>query len=124
MIPRAVRRSTSTPRPASTLDGSGEAQGGLSPIRGEVQNAAAMAADGAEQRKFARIEASLLCSVATANDAFDAAVVNLSKSGAAILGPDGAAKVGDTLTLLIERQEGLVSLALPGEVVRIEERGE
>jgi c-di-GMP-binding flagellar brake protein YcgR len=65
-----------------------------------------------------------MCSVATATDAFEAAVVNLSKSGAAILGPDGAAKMGESVTLLIERSEGLMSVALPGEVVRIEERGE
>lgn len=80
--------------------------------------------DGADQRQFARIESSLMCSVATATDAFEAAVVNLSKGGAAILGPDGAAKIGESVTLLIERSEGLMSVALPGEVVRIEERGE
>jgi uncharacterized protein (TIGR02266 family) len=80
--------------------------------------------DAAEQRRFARIESSLVCSLATATDAFEAAVVNLSKSGAAILGPDGAARVGDTVTLLVERAEGLMSVALPGQVVRTEERDE
>ena len=79
---------------------------------------------GADQRKYARIEASIACSVATASDAFEGLIANLSKGGAAVLGPDGAAKVGDTLTLMLERTEGVVSLSVPGKVVRVEARGE
>jgi c-di-GMP-binding flagellar brake protein YcgR len=75
-----------------------------------------------EQRRFARIEASLVCSVATSTDAFDAVVVNLSKGGVAILGPDGAARTGETITLLVERDGA--SIALPGEIVRTEGRDE
>lgn len=83
---------------------------------------AARLGDGADQRKYARIEASIACSIATAVDAFEAAVANLSKSGAAILGPEGAAKVGETITVMLERAEGQVTVALPGKVVRIEQR--
>jgi hypothetical protein len=89
-----------------------------------VQDGALKVADGIEQRKYARIEASIACSVATSVDAFEAAVANLSRSGAGIIGPDGAAKVGETVTLMLERAEGLVTLAVPGKVVRIEHRGE
>ncbi|MBK7861664.1 MAG: PilZ domain-containing protein [Archangiaceae bacterium] len=80
--------------------------------------------DGSEQRKYARIEASIACSVATATDAFEAAVTNLSKGGAGIFGPDGAAAPGDKVTLMLERAEGLVTLSVPGTVVRVEHRGE
>lgn len=80
--------------------------------------------DASEQRKYARIESSLACSLATAADVVDAAVVNLSKGGAAILGPENAAQVGDKVTVLLERAEGLVSIALQCEVVRTEQRGE
>jgi c-di-GMP-binding flagellar brake protein YcgR len=81
-------------------------------------------ADPSDQRRYARIESSIVCSVATAVDAFEALVANVSRSGAAIVGPDGAAQIGETVTLMLERAEGLVSLALPGTVVRIEHRGE
>lgn len=80
--------------------------------------------DGADQRKFARIEASIACSVATSVDAFEAEVANLSKSGAGILGPPLAAKVGETVTLLLERVGDIMSLAVPGTVVRTEAREE
>jgi c-di-GMP-binding flagellar brake protein YcgR len=89
-----------------------------------VQDGVLTVADGPEQRKYARIEASIACSVATSVDAFEAAVANLSRSGAGIIGPDGAAKVGETVTLMLERAEGLVTLSVPGKVVRIEHRGE
>src|SRR5438046_10616335 len=80
--------------------------------------------DPAEQRKYARIEAALSCSVATATDAFEAQIVNLSKSGAAVVGPGGAAGPGDTVTLPLERQEAPLSVALPGQGVRIDARDE
>jgi c-di-GMP-binding flagellar brake protein YcgR len=81
-------------------------------------------ADGAEQRKYARIEASISCTVATPTDAFEALVANLSKGGAGIIGPHGAAAVDDTITLMLERAEGLVTLSLSGRVVRVDGKGE
>jgi len=75
-----------------------------------------------DQRKHARIESSLVCNVATATDVFGAVVANLSKGGAAIITALGAAEVGDLITLMLERDEGLVTLLLPGTVVRKEER--
>ncbi len=80
--------------------------------------------DGAEQRKYARIETSISCTVATSADGFDAAVVNLSKGGAAVLGPEGVCGVGEKVTLMLERAEGVVNLSVPGTVVRRELRGE
>lgn len=80
--------------------------------------------DGADQRKYARIEANIACTVATSVDAFEAEIANLSKSGAGVLGPPAAAKVSETITLMLERVGDLVSLAVPGQVVRTEERGE
>jgi c-di-GMP-binding flagellar brake protein YcgR len=76
-----------------------------------------------EQRKYARIESSIVCSVASATEAFEAVVANLSKSGAAIIGPDGVG-VGESLTVMLERAQGLVTVSLPCTVVRKEERGE
>lgn len=76
----------------------------------------------AEHRKHARIEASLVCTLATASDTADAVVANLSKGGAAILAPLNAAQVGELVTLMLERSEGLVTLALTSTVVRKEER--
>jgi c-di-GMP-binding flagellar brake protein YcgR len=72
----------------------------------------------ADKRRYARIEASLVCSMATASDVVDGVVANVSKSGAAIIASLSAARVGDTVTLMLEREEGLVSLSLPGTVVR------
>lgn len=80
--------------------------------------------DGAEQRKFARIEANLACSVATSVDAFEAELANLSKSGAGIIGPPLAAKVGETVTLMLEHVGDLTALSVPGKVVRTEARAE
>ncbi len=79
---------------------------------------------GLEHRRFARIETSLVCNVATATSGFEAAVVNLSFGGAALLGPDGAAAVDEVVTLLLERAAGEISLALHGRIVRVEERHE
>ncbi len=73
-----------------------------------------------EQRKYARIESSLVCSLATATDVVEAVVANLSKGGAAVIAPPGAANEGDTITMMVERSEGLVSLSLVGTVVRKE----
>ena len=75
-----------------------------------------------DQRRHARIEASLVCSVATATEMVEAVVASLSKSGASIIGPSGAAAEGDTVTLMLERTEGLVTVSLAGTVVRKEER--
>ncbi|MBL8955488.1 MAG: PilZ domain-containing protein [Myxococcaceae bacterium] len=80
--------------------------------------------DGADKRKYARIEASISCTVATSADAFDAALANLSKGGAAVLGPEGSAGVGEKVTLMLERDVGGPTLSLPGTVRRIEARGE
>src|SRR4051812_17871743 len=88
-----------------------------------VQDAARLS-DGADQRKHARIEASIACSVATSVDAFEAEIANLSKSGAAVLGPAGAAQIGETVTLMLERAEGEITVAVPAKVVRIEARDE
>ncbi len=40
-----------------------------------------------EQREFARIETNVTCSVATASTSFEATIINLSLSGAALVGP-------------------------------------
>jgi c-di-GMP-binding flagellar brake protein YcgR len=75
-----------------------------------------------EQRKYARVESSLACSLATATDVFEAVIANLSKGGAAVIAPLSAANECDTVTILVERSEGLVGLSLVGTVVRKEER--
>lgn len=80
--------------------------------------------DPSDKRKHARIESSLVCTMATAADALDAVVANLSKGGASLLAGLGAAEVGDTVTLMLERAEGLVALSLSGTVVRKEVQGE
>jgi len=80
--------------------------------------------DGADKRKYARIETSISCTVATASDGFDAAVADLSKGGAGVLGPEGACDVGEKVTLMLERAEGVVNLSVPGTVVRRALRGE
>ncbi|MDP3151700.1 MAG: PilZ domain-containing protein [Archangium sp.] len=75
-----------------------------------------------DKRKHARIESSLVCNIATATGVFDAVVANLSKGGAAIIAGLGVAEVGETVTLMLEREEGLVTLSLTGNVVRKEEQ--
>lgn len=76
----------------------------------------------ADKRKHARIESSLVCTLATARDAVDAVVANLSKGGAAIIAPLSAAEVGETITVMLERNEGLITLSLGSTVVRKEEQ--
>lgn len=80
-------------------------------------------ASEAENRKYARIESSIACSVATATRAFEAVVANLSRGGLALIGPEGV-EVGEALTVILERFEGQVTVSLPGTVVRTEERDE
>lgn len=72
-----------------------------------------------DQRQHARVETTITCGVATASTTFDADVLNLSLSGAALLGPPGAAEKGEPITLMFEHQDGMVSFALSAEVVRL-----
>lgn len=83
-----------------------------------------MASMSVEQRQFARIETNVMCSVATASTSFEALVQNLSLGGAALLGPVGAAEKGESVTLMLEHQEGLMSFALSATVVRIAPQGD
>jgi c-di-GMP-binding flagellar brake protein YcgR len=75
-----------------------------------------------DKRKHARIETSLVCTLATASDAVEAVVSNLSKGGAAIIAPLNAAQIGDTVTVMLERNEGLITLSLASTIVRKEEK--
>ena len=77
-----------------------------------------------EQREFARLETHVVCSVATASTSFEAEVLNLSLSGAGLLGPPGAAEKGESVTLMLEHQEGMMSFALSANVVRMSPQGE
>lgn len=77
-----------------------------------------------EQRQFARIETNVVCSVATGSTSFEAEVLNLSLSGAGLLGPPGAAEKGESVTMMLEHQEGLMSFALSANVVRMNPQGE
>jgi c-di-GMP-binding flagellar brake protein YcgR len=72
---------------------------------------------GDDRRRWARIEASLECNLATVDQTFEAKVVNVSRGGMAVMAGPGLAKLGDPVTVLLER-EGL-SLGLSGTVVRI-----
>lgn len=72
-----------------------------------------------EQRKFARLETNLECTVVTGDADFPARVANLSRTGAGLIGPAGRAEVGAQLMLLFERAEGNFSFALPSGVVRV-----
>lgn len=74
------------------------------------------------RRKHARIEASIVCNMATAAAVFDGVATNLSKGGAAIFASLNAAEVGETVTLMLEREEGLIALSLGATVVRKEEQ--
>lgn len=74
------------------------------------------------KRKHARIESSIVCNMATATDLFEGVVANLSKSGAAIIASLTAAEVGETVTLMLERDEGLLVLSLPGTVTHKDEQ--
>ena len=74
---------------------------------------------GEDRRRWARIEASLECTVATADQTFEAKVVNVSRGGVALMtGPD-VVKLGETVSVLLETGERTVSLAIAGKVVRI-----
>ncbi len=69
----------------------------------------------ADRRRFARIEASLECTLATETDTVKAKVVNLSRTGVAVL-CGHSLEPGARVTLLIESPER--SVGLTGEVVR------
>lgn len=77
-----------------------------------------------DQRKHARIESSIVCSMATGAEVFESVVANLSRGGALIIASLSAAEVGDPVTLMLERAEGLVTLSLRGAVVRKDEQEE
>ncbi len=74
---------------------------------------------GEDRRRWARIEASLECTVASADQTVDAKVVNVSRGGVALLAEAGLAKEGETVSLMLDRAEGSISLAVSGTVVRI-----
>jgi c-di-GMP-binding flagellar brake protein YcgR len=71
-----------------------------------------------EQRKHARIETSLGCTVIAGDTDFTARVSNLSRGGAGLLGPAGKTELGAQLLILLERREGDFALALQARVVR------
>lgn len=75
-----------------------------------------------ERRKWARIEASLECTVASADQTFEAKVVNVSKSGIAVMAAAGLLQSGETASVMLERDGA--ALAVSGEVVRIVEHGD
>lgn len=79
--------------------------------------------EATDEREFARIESGLTCTIATADSSFEAQVLNLSRIGAAVLGPPSATARDAQVTLFVEREEGLLALLLPARVVRVEERG-
>jgi c-di-GMP-binding flagellar brake protein YcgR len=78
---------------------------------------------GDERRRWARIEASLECTVASEDQTFEAKVVNVSRGGVAVLAPAGLVKEGETVSVMLERAEG-ISLAVSGTIVRIVGEGE
>jgi c-di-GMP-binding flagellar brake protein YcgR len=75
--------------------------------------------DGREQRKHARIETGLDCTVIAGDIDFTARVANLSRGGAGLVGPEGKAELGTQLLILLERKEGDFALALQARVVRM-----
>lgn len=77
---------------------------------------------GEERRRWARIEASLECTVASADQTFEAKVVNVSKSGVAVMAEVGLLKAGEVASVMLDREGA--SLAVSGEVVRIVEAGD
>jgi c-di-GMP-binding flagellar brake protein YcgR len=77
-----------------------------------------------EHRAFARIETSIECTAVTGDQDFAAKVANLSRSGAALIGPSGKAVFGDAVMILLERAEGEFSLALPSIVQRVSAQGD
>ncbi len=79
---------------------------------------------GEERRRWARIEASLECTVASADQTFEAQVVNVSRGGVAVMAPSGLIKDGESVSVMLERGEGTISLAVSGTVVRIVGEGD
>lgn len=75
-----------------------------------------------ERRKANRIEASLGCNVAGEGADFEATLINVSKMGAALRAESAQARVGESLTLLIDATGGLDEQALACTVVRADER--
>jgi c-di-GMP-binding flagellar brake protein YcgR len=69
----------------------------------------------ADRRRFARIEASLACTVATESETAKAQVVNLSRTGVALL-CQHSMETGEKITLLIENPK--ITVGLTGEIVR------
>ena len=76
---------------------------------------------GDDRRRWARIEASLDCHVATVAQAFEAKVVNVSRGGVAVMAPGGLMNHSETVSVMLERfgVEATISLGLSGRVVRI-----
>lgn len=72
-----------------------------------------------EKRVHARVETSVTATVATLSSSFEAEVVNLSLGGAGLKANSGSAVVGDSLTVMLESVDGMVSLALSGSVVHV-----
>ncbi len=79
---------------------------------------------GEDRRLFGRIEASLECSLATADDTFEAKVLNISRGGAGLMAKARSIKLGDQVSVLLERVEGEFTLSLSGTVVRAKSQGE
>ena len=69
----------------------------------------------ADRRRFARIEASLACTIATASETVKAQVVNLSRTGVAVI-CGHSMETGAKITLLIENST--LTVGLTGEIVR------
>jgi PilZ domain len=84
---------------------------------------AGLSLDGRDNRRHARIETSLDCTVIAGDVDFSAKVANLSRGGAALWGPGGQAAPGTQLLILLERREGDFALALQARVVRVEAQG-
>ena len=76
-----------------------------------------------EQRRHARIETGLDCSVIAGALDFTARVTNLSRGGAGLLGPKGRTEPGGQLLILLERSDGDFALALQARVLRAQEQG-
>ena len=76
-----------------------------------------------DRRRWARIEASLECTVASADQAFEALAVNVSRNGLAVVAGAGLCKVGETVSVMLERAEREISLSLSGEVAHVSGSG-
>ena len=78
---------------------------------------------GDDRRQWARIEASLECTVATAEDTFEAKVVNVSRGGVAVFALAGLVEQGEQVSLMLERGGGTISFGVAGTVMRIVSQG-